>query len=268
MFWVNGERSDTIALNDRSFHYGDGGFTTILTAHGNIQHWALHQARMEACLQALAIPFPDWTQVYTWLQTACLPDALAGLKLHISRGSGGRGYSPAGLDQPTITISHFAYPAHYMALRTQGVALGICEQRLGLNPLLAGHKHNNRLEQVLLKAEMDRAGYLDGVVLDIDDHLVETTMANLFWVHNCTLYTPQLDRAGVAGVARQQVLQWASCHDLPVMMGKMSLTALQQADEVFITNSILGVAPVIQIAELHYPIGAITRRIQEIFPSC
>ncbi|GAA5645364.1 aminodeoxychorismate lyase [Vibrio proteolyticus] len=268
MFWVNGRPSNVITITDRSFQYGDGCFTTMLTVGGEIQHWSLHIERMEACLNLLDIPLPDWEQVHLWLQEAALNDERAGLKLHVTRGSGGRGYSPAGMTSPNVTISHFSYPLHYAAFTDTGVQLGVCDRRLGVNPMLAGHKHNNRLEQILLKAEMDQAGYQDGVALDINGHVVETTMANLFWVKGNTLYTPSLDFAGVSGVVRRLVIEKTPSLQLNVVMGEFDLEHLEQAQEVFMTNSILGVAPVTQIGHHYYSIGAITRRFQESLNSC
>ncbi len=191
MFWVNGKPTNSIPVTDRSFQYGDGCFTTMLTRKGEIQHWSLHVERMEACLTQLEISSPNWESVLTMLEQAALPDEKAGLKLHISRGDGGRGYSPALVDSPNITVGQFSFPNHYETIQSQGIELGVCEKRLGHSPMLAGHKHNNRLEQILLKSEMDKNGFLDGLTLDIEDNVVETTMANIFWkknkkmVHTC-----------------------------------------------------------------------------------
>lgn len=269
MFWVNGESQHTIALTDRAFQYGDGCFTTMLTFNGEIKHYNDHQARVDECLTALQIDPLDWRIVDKWLQQAMStmpPGELAGLKLHVSRGSGGRGYSPAGVTAPVVTISTFAYPEHYLQWHQHGVVLGVCQQRLGLSPLLAGHKHNNRLEQILMKAEMDSAERVDGIALDINGYVVETTMANLFWRNGSDVYTPQLTDSGVAGVMRKQVLA-ALDQTVGIKVGRYTLEQLLSADEVFMTNSILGVAPVTQIEETSFEIGPITRTLQGLLNS-
>ncbi|EGU33300.1 4-amino-4-deoxychorismate lyase [Vibrio ichthyoenteri ATCC 700023] len=267
MFWLNGQPTDSISLLDRSFQYGDGGFTTILTEHGKLCHWPYHKQRMQACLRVLAIVEPDWFQVEQWLTAAANMAPLAGLKLHISRGEGGRGYSPTQVSAPNVTISDFAYPTHYQQWQQQGIALGISQIKLGLNPLLAGHKHNNRLEQILVKADLEQAGFADGLVLNINDHVIETGMANLFWRKGEVLYTPQLDMSGVAGVARRRVIEWAKDDDIVVEIGQFDVSHLLEADEVFITNSLLGTAPIRAIESQTFPIGMLTRRIQEkLFP--
>lgn len=263
MYLLNGELRDSVALSDRSFQYGDGCFTTMLTIDGQVQHWQKHVERMNACLEVLGIALPDWKIIEQWLAQVTMPETKAGLKLHISRGEGGRGYSPTQVTSSNVTISAFPFPAHYEQWCHDGLTLGVCSKRLGINPLLAGHKHNNRLEQVLLKADIEQLGFVDGVALDCNDKVVETTMANLFWRKGDTLHTPLLVNAGVAGVMRKVVLEAASDLGFAVQQSQYSLEELLDADEVFITNSILGIAPVSAIGEQTFLIGNITRTFQE-----
>ncbi|OEF04036.1 aminodeoxychorismate lyase [Vibrio genomosp. F10] len=267
MFWVNGLPCDTISLTDRSFQYGDGCFTTILTRQGKIKHWQQHQQRMQRCLDQLFIEQPNWKQVHKWLDEAALKSRLAGLRLNITRGTGGRGYSPNEVSAPNIVISTFSYPEHYQDWAKHGIELGVCAHRLGINPVLAGHKHNNRLEQVLTKRDMDEQGLVDGVVLNIHDYVIETTMANLFWVTGETLYTPSLANSGVAGVMRQLIIERAQERGIPVQIGDFTQQDLDRADEMFMTNSICTVIPVIKLRDNRYPIGLKTRDFQEIFRS-
>jgi len=264
VYWLNGLPADSISLQDRSFQYGDGCFTTMLIKHGELVQWSYHLQRMQACLDVLDIPHPDWAHVKTWLELAATGDSLAGLKLHISRGEGGRGYSATQVTTPNVTISNFAYPAHYQQWQEQGIELGICNTRLGINPLLAGHKHNNRLEQVLVKAELDRRDLIDGIVLNYASEVIETSMANLFWRQGERLCTPNLNVSGVAGVARRRVLEFAEQQAIEVEIGSFELANLLSADEVFITNSLLGAAPIKAIESQRFPIGTMTRSIQEM----
>ncbi|MGO1296012.1 MAG: aminodeoxychorismate lyase [Vibrio sp.] len=268
MILVNGVVAEHISVSDRAFQYGDGCFTTMLTCNGHIQQWQYHQERVAACLDALGIRLLNWPEVQAWLAKAALPDLQAGLKLHVSRGQGGRGYSPALVSEPTVTIQSFSFPAHYAQWQSEGIDLGLCQQRLGLNPLLAGHKHNNRLEQVLMKAEMDKAGWQDGLCCDLNDHVIETTMANIFWVKDDILCTPDLSYSGVAGVARRCVIEAAQDSGLTVAVGRYCLTDLWDAEEVFITNAMLGVAPVRHIQSHSYAVGKYTRRFQKRFHLC
>ncbi|GEA49554.1 aminodeoxychorismate lyase [Vibrio inusitatus NBRC 102082] len=263
MYWINGVQGETVSASDRSFNYGDGGFTTIKTFDGQPLFWSLHVERMQTCLQLLHIIEPDWNQVRAWVNQAAIEQGLGGLKLHVSRGCGGRGYSPVGVTESIVTISEFGYPTHYKDWQRDGVELGVAELKLGINPLLAGHKHNNRLEQVLLKADVEQQGFQDGVVLDLNEHVVETTMANLFWIQGKTLYTPSMEKCGVSGVIRRLVIQEAQKSGMKVLLGEFDIAHLMSADEIFMCNSLLGVAPVVKITHKSYPVGIITRDFQE-----
>ncbi|CAM2859141.1 aminodeoxychorismate lyase [Vibrio mytili] len=266
MFWVNGVPQSHVSLDDRSFQYGDGCFTTILTKEGELLYWQAHVERLDACLKALMIPSPDWSLVLEWANQAAMADEYAGVKIHVSRGHGGRGYSPAGIDKPTVTISNFSYPSHYPAWRKQGVDLGLCETRLGIQPLLAGHKHNNRLEQVLAKAELENTEFADAVTLNVQNHVIETTMANLFWVKDHKVFTPELTMSGVAGVMRRKVLELLATEKTYVNIGNYLLEDLLDADEAFMCNSLLGIAPIRSITisnkKMLFPQGKLTQRLQ------
>ncbi len=266
MFWVNGIPQTHVSLGDRSFQYGDGCFTTILTKNGKLVYWAEHVERMDACLKTLKIPSPNWQVVSEWASQAALNDEYAGVKIHISRGNGGRGYSPNGIDGPSVTVSNFSFPGHYSQWRESGVSLGVCETQLGIQPLLAGHKHNNRLEQVLAKAELEGTEFADAVTLNVQNHVIETTMANLFWVNDYNVYTPDLSLSGVAGVMRRKVLEYLLANNFEVEVGAYPLSDMLEADEVWLCNSLLGVAPVRSITapnqKIEFPIGKLTKRLQ------
>ncbi|MBD1557952.1 aminodeoxychorismate lyase [Vibrio sp. S9_S30] len=266
MILVNGRPQELLSVFDRSFQYGDGCFSTLLTCKKQIQAWNYHKERLASCLTILRIPAPNWEEVYAWCNKVALDEEKAGLKIHISRGTGGRGYGIAGASAPTVTISAFDYPRHYNDWITQGVSLGICETRLGHQPMLAGLKHNNRLEQVLVKAEIEQNGWSDAIVCDFEGNVVETSVANLFWVDpEFRLCTPKLNFSGVAGIMRQQVIEEAIAKKMTLIERAFSMEELLNAKEVFMTNALLQVCPITRIDKSHFKIGSLTKTFQEIF---
>ncbi|MFC5077189.1 Aminodeoxychorismate lyase [Vibrio thalassae] len=263
MFWRDGSQVDHVSVTDRSFQYGDGCFTTILTKSGKMQLWDQHVKRMERALSQLKISPVDWHKLKSDIDKLASPKVLAGIKIHVSRGEGGRGYSPNVNRGPLITLSQFEFPASYIELRRSGLEMTLCDISLGLNPLLAGLKHNNRLEQILAKEHVERSGHIDGIVLDIEGNVIETTMANIFWFKDGVLHTPSLKMAGVEGVMRGEVLRIVAQDECPIVIDSFKLSTLKAADEIFVSNCILGVAPVTKIQDAQFPIGNMTRRIQE-----
>ncbi|MDP5253693.1 MULTISPECIES: aminodeoxychorismate lyase [unclassified Vibrio] len=263
MFWRNGELIEHIDVRDRSFQYGDGCFTTLLVKERVIQHWPLHQQRLQLACQRLGIDMPNWSQLYSGVQSV-IPDLpRVGVKIHLSRGMGGRGYQCQGVEGPSVVISTFDYPLHYQQWQREGIALALSDVKLGLNPLLAGIKHNNRLEQILAKQSLHDDNGCDAVMLNINDHVIETTIANLFWFKNNVLYTPKLDLSGVCGVMRKVVIETAERLGIECRQGDYFVSDLLSAQEVFTTNCLMEVVPVNQFLGQGYVSKTITQRLQE-----
>ena len=100
-------------------------------------------------------------------------------------------------------------------------------------------------------------------MLAADERVICATAANLFFVRNGRLYTPQIRDCGVTGVMRQQVLDAAKALDLGVEIGDFSLPELRAAEEIFLTNSLTGIRPVIEVhGEGAWPYGELTRALQ------
>jgi 4-amino-4-deoxychorismate lyase len=120
-------------------------------------------------------------------------------------------------------------------------------------------KHLNRLEQVLASAELREAGAAEGILLDRQDHVVCAVAANIFLVMEDRLITPRLDLCGVRGVVRSHILAGygARCEQR-----RVTLDMVQEADEVFICNTVKGIVPVTAIDDQEFDIGPVTRELQ------
>ncbi|MCG7496997.1 aminodeoxychorismate lyase [Vibrio sp. Of7-15] len=268
MYLVNGIKRTELSIADRGFQYGDGCFTTMLVKGGNIQLWLYHKERLQLALSRLSIKEPDWEAIQEWLVSVQSPKTLYGIKILISRGQGGRGYGSDGCNATQVVISSFDFPKHYLEWADKGIDLAICKTQLGHNPLLAGIKHNNRLEQVLIKQELSRLNAIDGVVCGLDGNVVETSVANLFWVRDKVLYTPATTLAGVDGVMRRHVLSLTKSIGLCYKVVTWPLEQLLGADEVFITNSLMQIVPVNRIGSQEFTSHTVTRQIQETLNLC
>jgi 4-amino-4-deoxychorismate lyase len=259
---VNGVESGAIATDDRGLQYGDGLFETMAAMDGRIRHFALHMARLEAGCGRLGIPMP----LVALLEDECL-QVLEGLgsgvvKLVITRGPGPRGYRPP--QDPTVTrIVTASAMRSAPSATSEGIVARVCDTRLGLNPRLAGIKHLNRLEQVLACAEWDDPDIAEGLMLATDERLIGATAANLFLVRHGRLHTPEIRDCGVAGIMRQLVLAAAKSLDLGVEVGDLGLAELRAADEIFVTNAVTGIRPVIEVrGEGSWPAGEVTRALR------
>lgn len=246
MFLINGKAVTDWPIADRAAQYGDGFFTTAKIHQGEVQFWRDHLERLMLTAKALHIELPSVLDLFQEVQQVLQQHPTGVLKIMISRGQGGRGYSPSGCGPTTRVLSVTELPAHYANWQNQGIELTVCQQRIGSSPMLAGYKTLNRLEQVLLKREVEQAGTDDGIVLDQNGHVVEATAANIFWYHQGTWYTPDLRQAGIKGIMRKQVLAVCERLAIPCQQGQYPLADVLGAEAVFICNSLMGLVPIKQ----------------------
>ena len=261
---VNGEPGEVIPVSDRGLLYGDGIFETITIRHGRPQHWQRHMNRLQAGCRRLGIQ-PFESSLLAAEADSIITGADKGvLKLIVTRGSGGRGYRVAETTVSTRIMQLHPWPDYPEANAEQGVKIRLCETRLGHNPVLAGIKHLNRLEQVLARQEWMDDDIREGLLMDADGNLIEGTMCNLFIVSDGVLMTPDLSRCGVAGIMRTIILELAEQQGLDARITQISQQALLQADEVFLSNSLIGIWPVIAMGESMYRKGTITVQLQKL----
>lgn len=262
MILVNGECREHIEVSDRGFQYGDGLFETIAVTNGQPVFLDRHLERLNTGCGRLYIPFPGNELLAFEAQKLCRHSINAVLKLILTRGSGGRGYRQPDLIQTTRVLSTHPFPEYPGIYKEQGIVARFCNTRLGLNPVLAGIKHLNRLEQVLARAEWTDPDVQEGIMLDINDRIIEGTMTNLFYVKKDSLYTPSLSFSGVAGIMRGIVIALSSDLGISVIEHTFPKDELLSADEIFVCNSIVGIWPVKQIANRCFPVGMRTRQLQ------
>jgi 4-amino-4-deoxychorismate lyase len=262
--WINGAAQDVVSVYDRGFSYGDGLFETVRVAAGQPQMLEQHLARLNAGLKHLK--FPDDTFVLLLTELEQLPftgDQV--LKITVSRGVGERGYALPQQTDSTRVYQLSAMPDHSAQFQ-QGVAACFCRYQLAVNPFLAGIKHLNRLEQVMARSELAAVpDYAEGIVSDLEGHLVEGTMSNLFWVKAGVVMTPALDRCGVEGVMRNYLIAQLRKMNVPIREGYFPPSDLLEADEIFLTNSLIKVWPVTRLENKALPIGPVTRKLQAVF---
>lgn len=252
MILINGETQDHLAVNDRAVQFGDGCFTTARIRNGGIDGAVRHLQRLHDDTLRLSINGVDWNALSSEMSAVATARQDGVLKVILTRGGGGRGYSSVGCQQPTRIVSSSPYPAQYGPLRETGVCLVISPVRLAVNPLLAGIKHLNRLEQVLIRMQIEQTTADEALVLDMGGKLVECCAANLFWRKGSQLFTPRLDGAGVNGIMRQHIMALVSRLGIRCDEVCAEPAELSNADEVLICNALMPVLPVCQIEHWHY----------------
>ncbi|MAR92904.1 MAG: aminodeoxychorismate lyase [Pseudomonadales bacterium] len=260
--WVNGSPGQQLSVRDRGLAYGDGVFETVRVTHSGPVLLDFHLQRLRQGLRQLALDH-DWEPLEAEIHAYPGWSEPGVVKLVVTRGEGGRGYASDGVRGPNRIFTHHPAPAYPPHWAVKGIRVFPCQTRLAPNPLLAGVKHLNRLEQVLARREWGAESFQEGLMRDTDGHLVEGVFSNLFMVQGQTVVTPALDSCGVAGVMRRWLLEEFSRHGWQVVSGTLGQSSLQLADEWFFCNSVYGIWPVREWQQRQWPVGAVTRQAQQ-----
>jgi len=169
------------------------------------------------------------------------------IRITLTRGAGVRGYAIPEKTSVTRIVS--ISPKRSFIAGADGVRARWCRLRLAVQPVLAGVKHLNRLENVLARSEWSDTAIAEGLLLDVGGHVIAGTMTNLFILHRGDLITPQLDACGVAGVTRDLVIERATQARVNITVTTITPETLLDAEAVFLVNSVIGMWQITTLEE-------------------
>ena len=257
---VNGHQTPQVSATARGLAYGDGLFETIRVSSGRAHSLNAHLQRLQQGCGVLHMPPPD----RAWLQKQIdqlipLATERAVLKLIWYRAGSARGYTPEPMAGGELVLSLLPWPEQIDGWQQRGLRIQRCRHRLGIQPALAGIKHLNRLDQVLASAELDSAD--EGILEDVQGRLVGGTRSNLFVVRDGVVLTPILDDCGVHGIMRAALMRAADKLGIPLREQVLYAVDLQSADELFMTNALMGVVSVTTFSGHSLSSGELTQAL-------
>ena len=230
---------DGTLAEGRGFSFGDGVFETMRAIGGSLPWWPAHHARLAMGAARLRIPLPSIerldTELHDWLSLH--RDAV--IKLIVTRGSGGRGYTPMLHAPPVWMLIASSLPP---PMRPGGLTLRWCETRLARQPLLAGIKHCNRLEQILARAEWSDPAIDEGLMLDTEGDVIAAIAGNLFVLREGRWWTPPVDHCGIAGVCRGWAVRAFAASER-----RLGVDDVETADALVLCNAVRGILPVARL---------------------
>jgi 4-amino-4-deoxychorismate lyase len=256
----NGAPAPDLAFN-RGLHYGDGVFRTCMIYDSQVYDFDMQLDKLFHDASRLDLAPCDGGVLRAEALELARGQPRGVLKMLLLRAwSGERGYRSATRESDRL-LCRYPAPSYAAGVWEQGMAVARARFRLAAQPALAGVKHLNRLEHVL--AARDWPEGADEILIgDDQDHPIGGSRSNLFWARGGCLYTPLLDRCGVAGLTRDKVMVAAQAEGLPVQPTRGSWMELEQAEEVFLTSSLIGVWPVARLdARTVRAPGPITARL-------
>lgn len=234
-----------ISPQDRGFRYGDGVFDTMIVRAGRIYQPDFHLRRLEDGLGSIKINFdvkklPEYFTKLIYANN--FSDGL--LRVQISRGTGGRGYSPDTEQQPTLLIETIETPS----IETRSVTLWQSSyQKISPLSLPVRFKLCQGLNSTLARMEAAEHNCFDALLLNEKNEICETSSANIFWFKGDTLYTPSLACGVLEGSVRSALMRLSPYKIQEVVA---DIEALQNADSVLVTNVSWKILPVRRIEPL------------------
>ncbi|WP_416651516.1 aminodeoxychorismate lyase [Candidatus Pseudothioglobus sp. Uisw_086] len=260
---INGERQNTISVFNRNMQYGDGLFETCVAMDNQILFWPRHFSRLEIGREKLNINKIDMSIWLSDIKKAfeLSPKKNCIVKLILSRGDSLRGYGYKDDIEPVrvVIVSEMHQP-----LFNREFSLEYAKSGYHSNPQLAGIKHCNRLEQILARSNLLSN---EAIMLDEKENIISVTQGNIYFIFGNKLLTPKLDRCGVVGSRRSLILELAMSLKMEALESNISINQAQKADEVFISNSVIGVQPVHSIESHKLGKNPLTEKIQKAFLS-
>lgn len=240
--WIDGESAVWPAAVQAGLVQGDGVFRTLLVWHGALIDAAGQHAILEADAARIGVSCPP---LEVWLadsHSACAAAASGRVRWWLARRSDTPANGTAA-DHSVRWVSAAALPQRAASCWQRGVAVTISPIAVAEQRDLAGVKHLNRLPQVLAGRSCTHE-QPEALMCDHDGHLVCGTRSNLFWVESGQVFTPSLERGGVDGWMRRRLMALSASQGHPVSVCRARPEVLERADEVLLTNSLIGLWPV------------------------
>ncbi|SDK67888.1 aminotransferase class IV [Natronincola ferrireducens] len=240
---INGQliKEEEVVLSPmaEAFAYGYGVFETIKYDRGRIYFLQEHIQRLKnGCRELRIYRDIDEELLKKWFDEIKEANQLSSGVLKIS--------CVKNKEKEDIILSIRRNPYRKEAY-SQGFKL--CFTNIRRNPysILTYTKSNNYLENLLARQEAMDKGYNEVIFTNVHEKICEGALSNIFFVKDQVLYTPAVSCGILDGIMRRKILEIANMLPLKVRVGEYTKVDLLKADEVFVTNSLLEIMPVVEI---------------------
>lgn len=241
------EAEAVVPVNDRGFLLGDGLFETTRVAGGRPFRLAQHLDRLARGAEffKIKLPFaPRELQKFTaeLIAKNGLADAI--VRVTLTRGPGARGYSANGADRPTLAMTLHPLPAQTSEEPLQW-SLVTSTFRIPASDALSAFKSTSKILNILARSEAEAQGADEALLLNTNGEVAETAGGNLFWVYRDKICTVPSGRGVLPGITRAVVLEICQSLGLETNKRVIKPEMLRNAEGIFVTQSALGIIPVV-----------------------
>ena len=247
--YLNGEYlpkdAAKISVLDRGFTFAESIYEVIPVFGKNIFRLREHLNRLDNSLQAINITNPfsvsEWQEILSEVLARNDDDVDRSLYVQVSRGVGDREHLDDSEMVPTTFV--MCRPAKKLDFE-DGVSVITHED---IRWKYCHIKATTLLANVMLKQLARDADNSTEAILFRGDYVTEGAASNVFLVKDNVVRTPEKDGSVLPGITRDLVLELLEHASISCVENKITLNEFKNADEIWLTSSSLGIAPVIRL---------------------
>jgi branched-chain amino acid aminotransferase group I len=230
---------------DYGMLYGYGLFETMRSYSGYIFRLKEHIERLRHSAKFLGIDLSSIPELEKALYSTLQANNLSNARIRLTI-SGGEGETIPDLvlnQRPTVFITARSYTPYSDKTYQQGFKAIVSRIRRNTRSPVSALKSLSYLDSLLARREAKLGDADEAVLLNEQGFVAEGSTTNVFLVSDDTLSTPSEDSGILPGVTREAVLELASSLGVKAAVRRIALREVNQADEVFLTNSLIEIMP-------------------------
>lgn len=247
-----------LSVKNRGFAYGDSVFETIRAINGKIMFWEDHYFRLMASMRIMRMEIPPnfspeflEEEITELIKASSLENSPVRVKFSVYRKEGGF-YNPATREIDYIITVEQIQDSFY-TLKESAYEVELFKDHYVTSGLLSSIKTNNRAVNVLGSIFASENAYDNCLLLNEKKSVVEALNGNIFLVKDKKIKTAPIQDGALNGIIRKQLLTIVEqIEELGIEEASISPFELQKADELFITNVVVGIQPITKYRKKEY----------------
>ena len=247
---ITPKKGASLSINNRGFVYGDAVFETIKVLQNKVLFLEDHYFRLMASMRILRMEIPmNFTlefinaEILKLIKVNNLTHSSVRVKIIVNRKEGGL-YAPATNIVDYLILTE-ALDNNFYEFNDKDYKVDLFKDYNISPSLISTLKSNNRIISVVGSVYAKENNFDNCLILNTDKNIVEALNANIFLVKDNIVKTPPLQDGCIKGIMRKQIIEIIKLiPDFTLQESSISPFELQKADELFLTNIILGIQPI------------------------
>jgi len=241
-----------VSLQDclRGFLYGDGIFETLRARNYRIFRWKEHWNRLKKGVKLCNLEIRKDMKIFeeeiiSLLEENNLKDAY--IRVNIWRREPSH-FDPGNKKGTNFLVISRKFKPYPEKLYKKGVRCFVSKNfSKNEHSVLTYIKSFNYMENILARQEAKRNFCDDSILLNSKGNIAEATTSNIFFVKNGIVFTPDIKCGLLPGITRKLIFEICSQCGIKLKEGHFFSAGLKKADEIFLTNTLMGIMPVSEV---------------------